>query len=376
MINIQYTRGHFKALDGIRGCAILLVLLFHCLKTSFFPFSVITGIGWIGVDLFFVLSGFLITGILYDTKGSKNYLTVFIFKRILRIFPLYYLALSIFFLALLIPNITSSNHFLHKGHFNDILYYLTYTQNIHFSLHGWGITDILNHFWSLAIEEQFYMVWPLVIMFSKRNKIILISIFLIGIALLTRNLFPDGPFSYVFTLARIDALAIGSIASILIRRNIAFLNKYTLSVFMFSLAVLSTIVIYTQSVGIGNMHFIRYGYTLFAVLFASIIILTFDSKRIGKVTSRFFENSFLRFLGKYSYGIYVYHWLLYRGLYMYLETKYSLSIIFILPFIFFVFIVSVLSYNLYEKKFLKYKSKIDQNTNWKELLFPTINKRH
>lgn len=375
MIDIQYTRGHSNALDGIRGCAILLVLLFHCFKTSFFPFSFITGIGWIGVDLFFVLSGFLITGILYDTKGSKNYLTVFMLKRILRIFPLYYLALLIFFMVLLIPNITSSNMYFHKGHFNDVIYYLTYTQNIRFALHGWGITDILNHFWSLAIEEQFYMIWPLIIMFSKKNKIILISTLLIVIALFTRNFFPERPFSYVFTLARIDSLAIGSLASILIRRNIVFLNKYLFTIFMFSLTVLFSIVVFTRSVDLSNIHFIRYGYTLFSVLFASIIIFTFDSKQIGKFTSRFFENGFLRFLGKYSYGIYVYHWLLYRGVYMYLEAKYSLSTIFVLPFILFVFIISVLSYHFYEVKFLKYKSKIDHNTNWKELLLLTINKR-
>ena len=373
-MDIQYRRGHSKSIDGIRGCAIILVLIYHCLEITFFPYSVLSKIGWIGVDLFFVLSGFLITGILYDTKGSKNYLSVFLFKRILRIFPLYYLALSIFFIVLLIPNITSTNSFLNKGHFDDIIYYLTFTQNIRFSMHGFGITDILNHFWSLAIEEQFYLVWPIIIMFTKRNKIILISILIIIIALVTRNIYPFFPFSYVFTLARIDALAIGGITAILIRRNITFLNKYTLYIFTILLVLLSYIVLITKSVYIDDIYLIRYGYTLFDVLFASIIILTFDSKRIGKFIGYFFENSLLRFLGKYSYGIYVYHWLLYRGLYMYLETKYSLSSIFILPFILFVIIVSVLSYNLYEKKFLEFKSKIDENTNWKEILLLTINR--
>jgi peptidoglycan/LPS O-acetylase OafA/YrhL len=360
MIDIKYTRGHLIALDGIRGCAILFVLLFHLFKDLYFPFNIFSKIGWIGVDLFFVLSGFLITGILYDTKGNKNYLSVFIFKRVLRIFPLYYLALLIFFIVLLIPNITSYNKYLDKGHFNDVTYYLTYTQNIHFSLHGWGITDILNHFWSLAIEEQFYLVWPLVIMFSKKRKIILIACFLIGIALLTRNLYPHRPFSYVFTLARIDALAIGSIASVLIRRNISFLNKFTIPFIITTLAVLSYIIVSTKSVEATNIHFIRYGYTLFAILFASLIILTFDSKRIGCLSRYFLENKFLLFLGKYSYGIYVYHWILYRGFYMYLEAKYSLSTIYILPFIIIVFIVSVISYHLYEKNFLRYKSRIDE----------------
>lgn len=367
-MDINYKTGHVGALDGIRGCAILLVLIYHCVNISIFPFNHITEIGWTGVDLFFVLSGFLITGILIDTKRNNNFLITFFFKRALRIFPLYYLSLLIFFVVLSLPEINEANKYLDKRHFEDIFYYLTYTQNINFSFNGWGITDILNPFWSLAIEEQFYLVWPLVILLTKNNKLLFISIPIIAISLITRNLSPDNPFSYVFTLARFDSLAIGSIAAFLIRRDVKFLNKYVLPIFIISICVLAVVVFITKSVSIMNPHFIRYGYTLFDILFACIIIFIFDKAHIGKLSKMCFDTSFLRFFGRYSYGIYVYHWLLYRGVYNYLELKYSLNKIYIIPFLIFVILVSMLSYHLYEKRFLKYKSKIDENTNWKETL--------
>lgn len=368
MINIHYRKGHIPALDGVRGCAIVLVLIFHCLKTSILPFSLISGIGWVGVNLFFVLSGFLITGILIDTKGGKNNIITFYLKRVLRIFPLYYLALFIFFIVLLIPGIEDINSYLDSRYLDDIFYFLTYTQNIRFAFKGWGVTDILNHFWSLAIEEQFYLFWPFVIMIAKNNKIILISIVFVLTSLIIRNIYPENPYSYVFTLARFDALAIGSISAILIRKNIPLLNKYLLYTFIITLAILTFVILLTQSVSLSNVHFVKYGYTLFDILFASSIILIFDTKRIGTITSHFFNARFLRFLGKYSYGIYVYHWLLYRGLYTFLEAKFSLAKIYIFPFLAVVILTSVLSYHLYEKRFLKYKSRINEDTDLRNLL--------
>ena len=368
MINVQYEKGYIPALDGVRGAAILLVILFHCLEGSIYPISILSKIGWVGVDLFFVLSGFLITGILIDTKGKKNFILTFFFKRILRIFPLYYLSLLIFFTVILIPNVTSTNYYLNIGHFDNIFYFLTYTQNILFSFKGWGVTDILNHFWSLAIEEQFYLFWPLVVMFFSNKRIILISFLLIFTSLIIRNFYVDNPFSYVFTLSRMDALSIGSISAILIRKNIYLINKYIHYIFVISLSTLFFIILITHSLKITNIHFIRYGYTVFDILFASLIILTFDTKKIGKITCWIFNIKFLRFLGKYSYGIYVYHWLLYRGLYMSFESYYSLPKVFILPFLALVLLISMLSYHYYEMFFLKYKNRINENTNFKELL--------
>jgi peptidoglycan/LPS O-acetylase OafA/YrhL len=374
MLNIQLKKGYIPALDGVRGCAILLVLLFHCLKTSVFPFSTLSEIGWIGVDLFFVLSGFLITGILIDTRGCKNFLAIFIYKRILRIFPLYYLCLFIFFITLFIPKITIINFYLDKRFLNDIFYYLTFTQNILFSFRGWNESDILNHFWSLALEEQFYLFWPIIVMLFRNKNIILISVFLISISLITRNLNPTNPFSYVFTFARIDALVIGSISAILIRTNIQLLNKYVHYTFVITLAIILFIIILTHSVSLGNIAFIKCGYTFFDIQFASLIILVFDTKRIGMFVNNIFSAKILTFLGKYSYGIYIYHWLLYRGVYAYLEAKFNLPSIFTFPFIGFVILISFMSYHLYEKRFLKYKFKINQKSNLRELIFLTKKK--
>jgi peptidoglycan/LPS O-acetylase OafA/YrhL len=154
------------ALDGLRGIAIILVMLHHF--TYYRPETgidaVIAGVplfGWVGVDLFFVLSGFLITGILLDSRGSTRYFTNFYARRTLRIFPLYYLVL---FLALVALPQFPSVHTVLAG---DIEMpprwpYWAYLTNFSVAergfVHGW--VDVA---WSLAIEEQFYLVWPLVI---------------------------------------------------------------------------------------------------------------------------------------------------------------------------------------------------------------------
>ena len=137
-----------KILDGFRGLAILLVIGYHYL--NFFSF------GWTGVDLFFVLSGFLITGKLVESLDADHYFRNFYIKRILRIVPLYYFILLLFFVLIpfLLPSLVSIS-------FNELqheqIYYWTFVVNIYDAIHGWPQNVTLIHFWSLACEIQFYL---------------------------------------------------------------------------------------------------------------------------------------------------------------------------------------------------------------------------
>jgi peptidoglycan/LPS O-acetylase OafA/YrhL len=359
-MNIHFKKGHVNSLDGIRGIAILLVLFFHCFENiPVFPVNYISELGWVGVDLFFVLSGFLITGILVDTKERENYLTSFFAKRALRIFPLYYLTLTLFFLALKIPGLASINPVFDTRHYQSSIYYFTFTQNLFFAFNGWGVTDILNHFWSLAVEEQFYLIWPFVIYYTSRPKVLVICMLLVVVSLVTRNLNADSDFSYVFTLARVDALGIGAMIAIVIRDHGRLLNKLILPVFFSSLICLAFMIFNSEHLSFRNQYFVRAGYTIFALLFASIIAFVYDQTKIGQFTRSVLSLKPLLFFGTYSYGIYIYHWLLYKGVYVHLQNKYHFSRIFILPFLGVVVVISVLSFHCYEKYFLSFKTKFD-----------------
>lgn len=332
-MTISYTRGHISALDGIRGIAILLVLFFHCFENvKIFPFNIISEIGWVGVDLFFVLSGFLITGILVDTNKRDNYFTAFIAKRALRILPLYYLCLLIAFITVSLPGAARINPVLDPRHLESAIYYLTFTQNLYFSYNGWGITDLLNHFWSLAVEEQFYLFWPVIIYYLSRSQVLLVCGLLIITSLIVRNSHAGSDFSYVFTFARVDALAIGAAIAIIIRENSRLLDRIALPVFSMSLSVLLLISVNSTDLHFRNPYFVRLGYTIFALLFGCVIAFVFDSGPIGKSTNKVLSIRLLTFFGTYSYGLYIYHWLLYKGVYLPLKAKYALSEFWTIPF--------------------------------------------
>jgi peptidoglycan/LPS O-acetylase OafA/YrhL len=159
---------HIPALDGLRGTAIILVILCHCYIfegldayfASTVPLLRIAQFGWCGVELFFVLSGFLITSILFNTKQSPSYFKSFYGRRALRIFPLYFAVLLVFYYG--------PHSFFHVYRFEPShkIWFFTYLAN--WKLGFWPVHE-LTLFWSLCVEEQFYLIWPLVVWVTAKR---------------------------------------------------------------------------------------------------------------------------------------------------------------------------------------------------------------
>ena len=127
--------------------------------------------GWLGVDLFFALSGFLIAGIIYDAKGKKHFFRNFYMRRTLRIFPLYYAYLVAFVVVLGVAQQFHGPSAVLARALHESIWAFAYLTNVEIALKGTSINAGLNHFWSLAVEEQYYLMWPLVVFFLNRNQL-------------------------------------------------------------------------------------------------------------------------------------------------------------------------------------------------------------
>ncbi len=178
------------ALNGVRGVAILLVIVCHFIAFAL-PYTparwlrLVASVGGTGVDLFFVLSGFLITRILLASRQRPAFLTTFYARRILRIFPLYYGFLAAIYIA--VP-------LLHLGQpipFGIQLWAWTYTQNVAMTFLPHPATDLWQwtpHLWSLAVEEHFYLVWPLIVKLTSPARLPLVLLATIPFSILSRGL--------------------------------------------------------------------------------------------------------------------------------------------------------------------------------------------
>ncbi|WZO97582.1 acyltransferase [Isosphaeraceae bacterium EP7] len=295
-------RGHVPALDGLRGLAVLLVLVFHIAQSEVAPsggiaraFYGATRIGQTGVDLFFVLSGFLITGILYDTKASPRYFFNFYGRRTLRIFPLYYGVLIAAFV------LTPALFGIGPVGVNPIWLW-TYTANLPATFGVEGGT--FGHFWTLAIEEQFYLVWPAVIFAFGRRRLMGVCLGCIAGAAAIRVVMEIYGFSsFTFTLARMDSLTLGAWLALAARGPLGMAGwrgkAWVTSIVTAGLAA----PIYLANSGSGAAWLQVFKYSLIGVFYGSILVLA--------VTSRWaavpFRSAMLRWLGKYSYGLYVFH---------------------------------------------------------------------
>ena len=302
-------------LDGIRGVAILLVLYTHLVAYAQFEDSLrldhwvelSAAAGWIGVDVFFVLSGFLITGILFDSKGSGRYLIPFYGRRTLRIFPLYfgYLAVS----ALAAPLVLGRPLF-GVGDASP-LWFLTYTSNFDVALHGWREPLALGHLWSLAVEEQFYLLWPLVVFVFDRRTLMRITIGCFVAALLIRLGLPSvmRPVSvYVLMPTRMDALASGAFVALAARgpRGWDIFGWRPWPVLILSGLIIWALVLETRSLVPLNSAVRTIGYSAIALFTASVLVLAVTA-RDGAPLRKLLEARALIWFGTYSYGLYILH---------------------------------------------------------------------
>jgi len=303
-------RQHYPALDGLRGFACLIVVIYHNFgfiqKYIFF--------GWLSVDLFFTLSGFLITDILMNAVHRPHYLRNFYARRFFRIFPLYYLSLII--LLVWLPRLQTPLHLEYYS--NNQAYIWTYLQNWLYVFNPPVNTDSLNHFWSLAVEEQFYLIWPFVILLLKNPKHLLIFVLLMLVGVSGIRLWAwlhqvQGLAYYnLYTFTRIDGICIGSIVAILLRISPGFLSRYTPAiVIVFALLNFGFFFI-NRSFSFSFPYLALIGYTTLAMLLGLMVNqgITKENKLINFI----FNFSFLKFIGTVSYGFYVIHWPVYRGL--------------------------------------------------------------
>lgn len=343
---------HFKELDGIRGIAAIMVMFFHFFQSleSKNQFLIIlkklSVFGQTGVSLFFVLSGFLITRILLNTKQSSSYFFNFYVRRSLRIFPLYFLFLIIFYFIIPLFEKTPIVPFRSQ------IYFWVYLQNVAMTF-NWRNSGPV-HFWSLAVEEHFYLFWPFLIYFLDKNKIKILIILLIILALLTRFILIKNNYPvFYFTLSRMDELAVGAILALLEREGRLKFKDANKFLLLIGLLIIPTIALWTFTTGLGLDAIQISKFILLSFSYFSLIglVLTLKDTNWFKKILRLKE---LSYTGKISYGLYVYHPLCFYFLNTYTKLN-SVLISFVLSFAL-TYVIASLSYYLFELKFILLKN--------------------
>jgi peptidoglycan/LPS O-acetylase OafA/YrhL len=362
-------------LDGLRAVAFLIVFLFH---TRYLPF------GWLGVQLFFVLSGFLITDILLRMKEKlprREFFTKFYGRRFLRIFPLYYFYLLLLaVLIALLPSLklNALNTDLGTQFVNQIWVALFYVYDFFHATAFFERSRFFTHLWSLSVEEQFYLLWPLLIFMTPREKfkqLCLTSIglgflFRLGITLVYRaQLFPflsSDPQQSVNVLpfSHLDAFALG-----------AYISRFELPRPRLQLLVLTIVVpvlglatdfltkgTLTLSLGydlpLTGWYKEVWGYTVLNYLFAVLIYCVARTNFLTVIL----DSPPLRYLGKISYGLYVYHYGIITICAAF-ARRYALGFSLHSPQLFFMalgatLLVATLSFYLLEKPLIDLKDKL------------------
>lgn len=294
--------GYIPQFDGLRGLAILLVLIGHSGFLEALPHAGMLQYTRFGVDLFFVLSGFLITGILLDSKGSEHYFRNFYARRALRIWPLYYLILFLAFVVapLFAPSTRPTAASIWRV-------FVFYVQNIVFidrTTYPFG----LGATWSLAVEEQFYLTWPVLVFLLGKRTLAIVSGSLVAVSLSLRlagylNGAPPG-FLHYFTFTRLDAIAFGALAALWLRSAHCLLARWRNQSYQFLAlgvagTVLARILMHRDSSIVG--------YTFLAIAFTGLLGMSLISDSRCSLLGRSLSAGWLRYIGKISYGIYLLH---------------------------------------------------------------------
>lgn len=328
----------------MRGVAILIVMLHNIsLKYPVFDSQRLFGDGWMGVDLFFALSGLLITGILLDTKRSQGYFKNFYVRRCLRIWPLYYSL--IFFMFVIV-------RFLNRAEYQDVLRtaspwwaFPLFLQNFLLPV-STNAAGPLAVTWSLAIEEQFYLVWPLVVRFCSSTQLLRVAVAELCVSPALRYYLALHHVNlYTNVFCRLDGLMAGAILALMVRSD-NFVAAKLLKQAWILLVVAATLAFITESL---DARWIVFSFT--ALASAAFIYVSVFSRQ--KWLQAVMTNRFLIYTGTISYGLYLLH-------------KISFGIVQTLhgdrnpylpwPIIFVVsFLLAALSWNALEKPFLNLK---------------------
>jgi len=351
---------YIKGLDSLRFFALLVVLKEHWGPNSADTFYLDllqkqVPDGQFGVDFFFVLSGFLITSILviekHRTTSKALTLKNFIIRRALRLFPLYFTTISILYLT--------GNHAV-KDHF---CYFLTYTVNfLVFKQTAW---NSFGHTWSLSVEEQFYLIWPFIILFlPKKHELKAVGAFLaIGIISILYSRFSPGYF-FVLPIYAFFAFAVGAI--------LAYYNLNRLLIKNFDIIIKTTGItsIITYLILINLNISVPQIYTLLNVFIAAYFIRSVQINKVFKPFNFFINNKIFIHLGKISYGLYLFHFII-PAITLAIIVKFSLffsektlhflknPLISYLYNLIILYVISLASYYLFEKKFLILKKFFD-----------------
>ena len=376
-------KGYIKGLDGLRAVAIIWVMFGHVSpslnweSTTFYhkAYVLFSNSNWVGVQLFFVLSGYLITKILIEGRGTDHQLKNFFIRRSLRIFPVYYFTLAVVFI--LVPIISETPTWLESVTDNQIWFW-TYLNNWARPFFPFGG---LTHLWSLAIEEQFYLFWPFVVIFLSNRRVVDVCLFMIISAPLIRfALYYNPEFfnltveqgaraTYNFTFARWDALALGALLAVIMtqkdcREMLAKIAKPSLIIVTFVIAFQVYINHNFTSVdaGIGLLN-----QTTASLAF--VLILYFVVSNNAVFLTRILEVSWFKKIGKYSYAMYIFHLPL---MMLWLElarpdlSGYSalalipVIVAYNIAFIAINFCIAAISWHLLEYPFLKLKHKFER----------------
>jgi peptidoglycan/LPS O-acetylase OafA/YrhL len=309
-------RGRMPALDGVRGLAILMVLFVHffadTVATNRFErvLTRVSGFGTYGVDLFFMLSGFLITGLLVDSKGGRGYFRNFYARRAVRIFPLYYSILIV--LIVIAPLVVSSSALAVLRSRQAWAWF--YGINIFSGMRGEYSFPYIDHFWSLAVEEHFYFFWPLVVWLCPRPILLRVCVGLALASLIARMIAASVDVNLlaldILTPFRLDGLCFGGALAVYARGpgGLDVLARTTrkLAIGGVVLFAVSHAVSTTRPDLFGPMRQLRA--SLFTVFLGHMMVSALRS-RPGTWLSWLFGPK-LQFLGTYSYGLYVFHHLI------------------------------------------------------------------
>jgi peptidoglycan/LPS O-acetylase OafA/YrhL len=295
-------------LDGIRAVAIWMVLILHIFygwvpsNYNFSPIpgfvTLVVGHGWLGVDLFFILSGFLISGILLDSKERPHYFRNFYARRFLRIMPLYFAVVLVFFVC----------YSRYKDYF--VLSTLFAANLAH--LFNIGVPHGPGVLWSLAVEEHFYLLWPLLVYLLDRSKLTILAISIVVLTPVARGLavahgMPIDEAVYSYSWFRFDGLALGALMALWVRSSYACpRNSFRLAGLLVGLAVVMTIVgapfglLSTKSVLGTALRF-----TQAQLPFASFLLVALVLH--GTPLTAGLRSPLARLSGSLSYSLYLIH---------------------------------------------------------------------